>query len=303
MTEAERLPTPLTSDALPKLRTPVVGMDALERRRWAAGFAVDSFGVRLGVRVDDPNLLPALARGLPPVWTAIEEDSPPVDFLFSAYGTSPRLTLYCNADLLDRNLHEYMFVLRFEFTARRYVTTRAPDFVFIHAGAVAWRGRAILVPAESQGGKSTLVAELVRAGAEYMSDEYGALDAQGRIHPYPKPLNLRRGTGEQVDVVPVESLGGQAASGPAPLGLVVATEFAEGTAYAPRVLRRGEGVLHLAGSALPMHRYPEKVFAALEHVPADTVFLGGIRGDAEEAARIILASVPASLGVAMDSDV
>ena len=65
-----------------------------------------------------------------------------------------------------------------------HVANYAPDRVFVHAGVVAWRGRALVLPGTSFAGKTTLVAELVRAGAIYYSDEYAVLDEQGRVHPY-----------------------------------------------------------------------------------------------------------------------
>jgi hypothetical protein len=56
--------------------------------------------------------------------------------------------------------------------------------VFVHAGAVSWKGKGIILPAKSFHGKSTLTAELVRLGAKYLSDEYAVLDEKGRVHPF-----------------------------------------------------------------------------------------------------------------------
>jgi hypothetical protein len=65
----------------------------------------------------------------------------------------------------------------------------------VHSGVVAHDGRAILLPGPTHAGKSTLVAELVRLGAPYFSDEYALIDADGRVHPYPRPMLLRDGSG------------------------------------------------------------------------------------------------------------
>ena len=67
-----------------------------------------------------------------------------------------------------------------------------PRFTWAHAGVVGWNGRAILLPGNSFAGKSTLVAELVRLGASYYSDEVAMLDESGLVHPYPRPLTLRQ---------------------------------------------------------------------------------------------------------------
>ena len=71
------------------------------------------------------------------------------------------------------------------------VAQRSRQMLFVHAGVVGWRGLAIVIPGRSHTGKSTLVAELVRRGAVYYSDEFAVLDDTGRVHPYRRPLVLR----------------------------------------------------------------------------------------------------------------
>ena len=72
-----------------------------------------------------------------------------------------------------------------------YVAEEARRGVFVHAGVVGWKGRALVLPGKSGAGKTTLVAELIRAGATYYSDEYAVLDERGRVHPYARPLAVR----------------------------------------------------------------------------------------------------------------
>ena len=43
------------------------------------------------------------------------------------------------------------------------------------------------------------MAALVRAGAEYYSDEFAPLDAGGLVHPFAKPLSIRNERFVQVD--------------------------------------------------------------------------------------------------------
>lgn len=52
-------------------------------------------------------------------------------------------------------------------------------------------------------GKSLLVSELLRRGATYFSDEYALIDAEGWVHPYPRPLLLRDGQ-DSFPVLPTE---------------------------------------------------------------------------------------------------
>ena len=67
-------------------------------------------------------------------------------------------------------------------------------YVFLHAGAVAWNGRGLLLPATSGGGKTTLVAGLIAAGFAYLSDEVAALDpTTSQLLPFPKSLCIKEG--------------------------------------------------------------------------------------------------------------
>ncbi len=68
-------------------------------------------------------------------------------------------------------------------------------YVLFHAGAVAYAHQGILLPAVAGSGKTTLVAGLVAAGFQYLSDEVGALDPlTGRLVPFPKSLCVKQGS-------------------------------------------------------------------------------------------------------------
>ena len=67
--------------------------------------------------------------------------------------------------------------------------------VLLHASAVRRTDGVAVFPAESNSGKSTLAAGLVRAGFGYVTDEAVAIDpAQGRVVPFPKPISLDPGS-------------------------------------------------------------------------------------------------------------
>ena len=67
--------------------------------------------------------------------------------------------------------------------------------VLLHASAVRRANGVAVFPAESNSGKSTLAAGLVRAGFGYVTDEAVAIDpAQGGVVPFPKPISLDPGS-------------------------------------------------------------------------------------------------------------
>ncbi|MDQ3916848.1 MAG: hypothetical protein M3323_16220 [Actinomycetota bacterium] len=75
------------------------------------------------------------------------------------------------------------------------VPKNARDFLFLHAGAVARDGGALVLPARMDSGKSSLVTALLRSGWGYLSDELGSIDpVTGRIYAFPKLISLDAAT-------------------------------------------------------------------------------------------------------------
>jgi hypothetical protein len=67
-----------------------------------------------------------------------------------------------------------------------------PDLYFLHAGAVASRGRVAVLVAPSGAGKSTLAYALLTRRFEYLSDELAPIDTRTRrVWPYPHALCLK----------------------------------------------------------------------------------------------------------------
>jgi hypothetical protein len=137
-------------------------------------------------------------------------------------------------------------------------------------------------------GKSTLVAALVRAGANYYSDEYAVFDAQGRIHPYARPLSLRGQEGAPAKRCPMQELGGTPGNVPLRVGLVAATDYRLGARWRPRPLPAGQAVLTLLAHTVAARRQPQRALAALRKVALQATTLRGTRGEADEAAHALL---------------
>lgn len=121
----------------------------------------------------------------------------------------------------------------------RLTTLRA-----LHAGAVVWNQRALLLPGATHAGKSSLVAELLRRGATYYSDEFALIDVQGFVHPYPRPLLLRNGRPQQSPVL-AQEFNVPVGDAPAQVGWIFALEYAPGSDWNVSPLPHGEAVLTL----------------------------------------------------------
>jgi hypothetical protein len=87
-----------------------------------------------------------------------------------------------------------------ESAIARAAAERLAGWWRLHAGAVVHQGGAVLLPAASHAGKSTLVAALLRAGFGYLSDEVALVDDRGRAHPFVKAIGLRAGSWRLIDL-------------------------------------------------------------------------------------------------------
>src|SRR5207244_3989987 len=88
-----------------------------------------------------------------------------------------RLSLaYWNILRISRSRKFAEMLDAFESHLQLTVAEHARRRVFVHAGVVGWKDRAILIPGLSHSGKTTLVERLIRAGATYYSDEYAVLE-------------------------------------------------------------------------------------------------------------------------------
>jgi hypothetical protein len=254
-----------------------------------------SYGVRVGVRVSDPAALDQVLEYLPP--GSKPARSPIVSRLYSlvvgGVGSRPgvrRLSLlYADAARLVRTTDLDRVLETLESDVQLYVAAEAPRRLFVHAGVVGWRGRAIVLPGHTFSGKTTLVAALVKAGATYYSDEYAALDAHGRVHPFARRLSVReRGAFEKAKRYPIETLGGRVGARPLPVGLVLVSRYRAGARWRPRHLSPGAGALALLTHAVSARRQPAFALTSLQQVVSRAPVMKGVRGEAQEVVEAIL---------------
>jgi hypothetical protein len=260
-------------------------MEKIDRLGWAAGIAVVSHGVSVGIRTNEPDALAGLLHRLAPGWKPAA--SPRVERLYSIrVGNGPgegirRFTLlYQDETRIARSLDSTAVLRTLETEIQLYLAERARGRIFVHAGVVAWAGGAVVIPGRSTSGKSTLVAALVRAGATYYSDEYAVLDARGRVHAYRTPLSLREdgagAVGEPPPVVPVDT------AAPLPVRVVLLTQYRSGARWRPTVLSPGRAAIELLAHTLAARWRPARALSTLARAVAGARVLKSDRGEASE---------------------
>lgn len=271
-------------------------MQKVDRLGWAAGFSFRAYGLLIGVRANDARVLDELRARLPFGWAPSEETE--VDYLYSIRvgGEEGRKRtrryhlLYADAAQLGRTFEWGQLLDAFEKDLELFVGERAHGRVFIHAGVVAWKGKAILLPGRSLAGKSTLVAELVRAGATYFSDEFAILDEQGLVHPFRRPISLRIGADPGASKYTPDGVSG--APGPMeplPVACVLVTSYRSGARFRPQPLSPGTACLELLQHTLSARVQPELVLPVLQAVTQDARCYKTLRSQASEVAPAVLA--------------
>src|SRR5262245_26188291 len=230
-------------------------MQKIDRLGWAAGVCFEAYGLKIGVRVNAPEVPEDVLSCLPPEWRPL--DTPFVDYLLSVRlgGPGPRagsksfFLVHAGLTLVARTLVRAEAMAALENNLQMYVASNAHDRVFVHAGVVEWQGRGIVMPGMPFAGKSTLVNALLAAGATYYSDEYAVLDRRGRVYPYARRLSLRQ-PGASANRPTATELGAKTGRRPIPVGLIVATEYRPGAAWRPKPLSPGRALFELAANSL-----------------------------------------------------
>ncbi len=273
-------------------------MAKIDRLRWESGIAIEAFGVKLGIRVNTPDALAHIPAYLPPEWqpTASSE----VDHLCSMiWGGSPTRRgvrryhlLYSGPGRVARTMQANEMLEELASALDFRVAVLSPEKVFVHAGVVAWNNRAILIPGRTHSGKTTLVKALVEAGAIYYSDEFAVLDRDGRVHPYPRPLNVRPTAGAVKGVpLPVEAIGGEVGHEPLEVAWVIATQYVPGKTWRPARLSAAETFLRLWDNTVIAKRRPGQAAPVLRRAVLRAQAVRSQRDDAKDVAEWLLATI------------
>jgi hypothetical protein len=229
---------------------------------------VQAYGRLLRIDLDGADPAPLLADALPPPFRVMETTFPaaPSDRTWTARDTDELVTSVLPALEL-------------------WVAEWARDRVFVHAGCVAVDGRAILLPGRSHTGKTTLTAALLRAGAEYLSDEYAVLDGDGLVYPYPRRLRVRS-SGEWMRLA-ADELGARTVEGPRCVGLVARLRY-DPAGPGWEALSPARGVLEVLDNTVCAQRRPHEAMDAVSAALAGVMVVAGTRGEADETAHALV---------------
>jgi hypothetical protein len=255
-------------------------------KEMSRSLAAAAYGVSLCLRANEGRLLDTLrARAAALGWKDVERAR--IDLDYAAAARTDGFELGCNGERVCSTSDAVALLDAFENHSKAELALRAPDHIFVHAGVVGWRGGAIVVPGRSYSGKTTLVEALVRAGAEYYSDEFAVLDANGRVQPYAIPLGIRGANSRAA--VTVDAIGGRAGTVPLPVTRILITEYHPRGRWRPRIVSPALGMLALMDNTVAARRSPERTMPILRKAAEGAAIVRSRRGDAHIVARALLA--------------
>ncbi len=256
----------------------------------------EAYGVKLGVRLNTNSYLEKIEERigeiLPLGINNIEQDE--IEHLLEVTDEkNGKFKIFKDAEMVANfpgieNLFDWL-----TSQIRLTVAEHAVGKVFLHAGAVAWKNKAVIIPARSFSGKTTLVAELIKRGAVYYSDEYAVVDEEGFVHSFPKTLSMRGIIDDykQVECSP-SSFGAAIGHMPIPIGMVLICKFDKtrknDLEFALEILSPGQAMLEMIDNTVPITNNPKFVLKILNKISEHAIIAKCQRGEANKFANFLI---------------
>lgn len=186
-------------------------------------------------------------------------------------------------------------VRRIRDSAIQILMDARPDLLWLHAGAAAFNGQAVLFPGAPGGGKSTLVTKLCARGWSYLSDEIAPLDPPSHaVLPFPQAPAVRKYPGQDMPPewlrMPKTAVGlrpGSLCREPTPVAAVVRPFYRRDARAELSVSSPATTALHLLEQCWNFASHREAavgyVCALVQRVPGFTVSFS----DGEAAAEVV----------------
>jgi len=245
--------------------------------------------VDVAISSDDISVLDMAIERLPPGWRSVDGVDPQRCYAITR-SDGPGFAISIDDEAPIRFETREAMLEFLEGDIQIFVAEFATPHLFVHAGVVAWNGKAIMLPGRSFSGKSTLVTSLVQAGATYYSDEYAVLDHDGRVLPYPRRVSLRTGPHGPTGRLDLTHLApsGEDASTPIPVGLVALLRYEDGAAWDVETLDTLPAIMAMSEQTVAIQRRSADTLAILGKVTDNAFVIQGMRGEVDETVQRLL---------------
>ena len=156
-----------------------------------------------------------------------------------------------------RSLPDILQYLKHEVV--RHLIQALPELIWLHAGAAAYRDRAVVFLGQWGRGKSTLVTSLFESRWRYLSDDIVPLNPNsGRVIPFPQTPAVRDDIGKEIPLCRVPELTRTrvplkpeiVCREPMPIGALIFPNYTRQTPSAMNLCSRAPAVLGLLQNSL-----------------------------------------------------
>lgn len=125
---------------------------------------------------------------------------------------------------------------------------------------------------------------LLDRGAVYLSDEFALLDADGRVHAYPRRMTIRTPSGsERLTPDPAAKV----TDPPLPVAVIALLQHQAQQAWTVQPVSAADAVLGLIANAVSVRREPARAITAFVAAVEGASVIRGSRGEAAAAADAI----------------
>ena len=176
----------------------------------------------------------------------------------------------------------------------------------IHSAAVARDGQGVLLLGSSNSGKSTLAGWLsAHHHVDYLTDEVAAIDTDGHVAPFPRPLGVREdsplaalappesaetaaGFLPHERLVPASDLGAQPSAASAAIELLVFPRFEPAAVLAVNAVDHAEAFERVAALTPGLTSHGRVVFEQLSRMVEAAPAIAVSYGDVRDAAPVVI---------------
>jgi hypothetical protein len=214
--------------------------------------------------------------------------------------------LYFGRERLAISTAKWLVVDQLFWHVNHTAIDSADDAILVHAAAAALDGRAVLLPARMESGKTTLVTGLVQRGWGYLTDEAAVIDPVTlRVSPFAKPLTIDQGSWSVLpELRPVRSAGvepfvsrqwhidprsirADALAGDSEIACIVSPQYIAGATTAVEPLSKSAALVLLCESTFYLSRHGAAGFKALSELVRRTPTYRLVIGDLDSACRAV----------------
>jgi len=257
----------------------------LDSKAWREAFCFESYGEKIGFRFDEVKLKPKLLSILPRISKVVDyqscenvislivNENKETNGLY--YNNEPAMMFEVFDDSVLESIENKIIII--------LAMASLPTKFYLHAGAIVFNNTGILIPGISYTGKTTLVEEFIKAGADYYTDDCIVLDNEGFFLPFPRPLAIR--TKEGRIFREANYFGAKTGNKKKKVDLILFTSFEEHAVWQPKKLSQGSGILKLMDNFYyrgSVGNEPAEIIKTLTSLTKNILMYGGERGEASK---------------------